>query len=129
MSSGVALPAPIRLIGWPWLSVWPAVVMSADFTAFGDHVGLVCRSSAARPAMCGADIDVPLLKSKYDPAGLAIGGTAATTSTPGAVMSGFNRSPWLARLGPADENPITWGARCGLEITAVSEALAPAVSE
>ena len=36
------------------------LVMSADLIIIGDQSGCSCLSSAAMPATCGADIDVPL---------------------------------------------------------------------
>src|SRR5215831_17209357 len=58
--SGVAAETPLGpTIGLPRLSVWPAVVIMADLTAIGDQVGFLPINSAARPAMCGLDIDVP----------------------------------------------------------------------
>jgi hypothetical protein len=51
------------VIGWPWLSVCVAVVISADLIAVGVQVGFFCLSSAAMPAMCGLAIDVPLFRS------------------------------------------------------------------
>ena len=39
------------------------MVIIADFTAIGDHVGLLAKYSAAAPAMWGDDIDVPEEKS------------------------------------------------------------------
>ena len=43
-----------------------AVVIIADFTAIGDqvHSGWACLMSAAMPAMCGADIEVPDIELK-----------------------------------------------------------------
>ena len=69
-----------------------AVVISADLIAIGDQSGWSCLNSAAMPAMCGADIDVPLNRSNSRPR-CPGGATAARTSTPGAPMSGFSRSP------------------------------------
>src|SRR3954447_23899344 len=57
-SNGVAL-TPFRWIGPPELSVWLAVVIIADLTAETDQVGCADRKSAAMPATCGLDIDVP----------------------------------------------------------------------
>ena len=48
------------------LLVMLAVVISADLIAAGDHSGWASASSAAAPATCGADIDVPL-RRKYSP--------------------------------------------------------------
>jgi hypothetical protein len=36
------------------------VVISADLIAIGDQLGYFSFSSAARPATCGLDIEVPL---------------------------------------------------------------------
>ena len=35
--------------------------MRADFTSGGSQVGCTARNSAALPARCGQDIDVPLM--------------------------------------------------------------------
>ncbi|OPZ50451.1 MAG: hypothetical protein BWY91_02853 [bacterium ADurb.BinA028] len=68
-------PGSVALLGVTWPAPWlkmtvalvfgpsrtsPAVVMNADLIAMGDHEGLACLSNAARPAMCGADMEVPL---------------------------------------------------------------------
>ena len=41
--------------------------MIADLIAYGDHVGLAWRSSAAVPATCGLAIDVPEIMSAPGP--------------------------------------------------------------
>src|SRR5512139_2168985 len=92
----------------PLFRVWEAVVINADLIAAGDQVGYFCFKSAARPAMCGLDMEVPLRKSKLRPASL--GDMAARTSTPGAMMSGLSRSPPPASAGPREENEATSGA-------------------
>src|SRR5690349_851506 len=107
-SSGVALP-PARWIGLPWLSSWLAVVISADLIAVGDQVGFLLLISAAIPEMCGVAMEVPDSRSKSWP--LCPGGaTAASTSTPGALMSGLSRSPPLLTDGPIDEKSAMTGA-------------------
>jgi hypothetical protein len=77
--------------------------------------------------MCGLDIDVPEYASKLRP-WLPGGATAATTSTPGAVMSGLSRSPLPAMAGPADEKLAISGARTWVTVVAESDAVAPAVA-
>src|SRR4029077_17463388 len=64
----------------------------------------------ATPATCGVAIDVPLkrLKSRFPCAGVCA--TAARISWPGAITSGFNRSPRPANCGPRDENDAVNGA-------------------
>jgi hypothetical protein len=54
MSNGSASVAPSSLNTAP-----EAVVISADFTCPGVQPGCSARSSAAAPATCGLDIDVP----------------------------------------------------------------------
>ena len=77
--------------------------------------------------MCGADIDVPLRRFVVKPP--LAGDTAARTSCPGAVMSGFSWSI-EARLGPRDENAAMSGAgtlvlTTPCAIVAVAPAVAP----
>src|SRR4029450_7747038 len=105
-------------MGWLGLASWLAVVMSADLTAIGDHVGYLLRIRAAMPAMCGLDIEVPERALKTLPPRSPAGAPAAMTPTPGAVMSGLRRSPLPARAGPNDENPPMAGARTGIGRTA-----------
>ena len=59
--------------------------------------------------MCGLAIDVPLSMSNRRP-WLPGGATAASTSCPGAAMSGFRMSPSPARIGPRDEKAAMNGA-------------------
>jgi hypothetical protein len=101
--------------------------MSADLIHIGDQVGLAPRMSAATPAMCGLDIEVPELVLNRFPAWFG-GATAAMTSTPGAVMSGFRTSPPPAIAGPREENAAISGARAVTVDDADSEAVAPAVA-
>jgi len=83
--------------------------MSADLTIIGDQSGCRSMSSAARPATCGEDIEVPLSRLKSMPFAVT-GETAARMSTPGAMTSGFSRSPPPARSGPREENEAVKGA-------------------
>src|SRR5262245_27907198 len=85
-------------------------VISADLIIIGDQVGCSCFSKAATPATCGVAIDVPLkrLKSRFPCAGVCA--TAARTSWPGAITSGFKRSPRPANCGPREENVAVNGA-------------------
>src|SRR4030095_9958134 len=80
-----------------------ALVMSADLIIIGVHSGCRFLSSAANPATCGLDIDVPLYRLKEKPALGGVGETAAMMSCPGAMMSGLSRSPPPAVNGPRDE--------------------------
>src|SRR6478672_1821746 len=41
-----------------------ARLTSADLTCAGDQFGFICRSTAADPAMCGVDIEVPWKKAQ-----------------------------------------------------------------
>src|SRR5437899_6691974 len=86
---------------------------SADLTCAGDQVGWRFRSTAAEPAMCGVDIDVPLKKahpvpSPGHPAPLSTQVIELRTFTPTEVTSGLTAKsiavgPWL--LKPAR---ISW---------------------
>ncbi len=82
------------------------VVISADLIAAGVQSGCASRSSAATPATCGTDIDVPLRYWKFSPrTPFATSGVCpARISTPGAVTSGF-RISGAVRFGPRDEKP------------------------
>src|SRR5215217_409426 len=84
----------------------------ADLTAAGVHRGCLLNTSAPKPAMCGAAMEVPDIKPNCAP-WLPIVETPARTFTPGAAMSGFSRSPPEARLGPREENPASCGAGAG----------------
>src|SRR5262245_25298756 len=93
----------------------------------GDQSGCLCFSNAARPATCGLDIDVPLYTSNRRP-WLPGGATAARMSWPGAITSGFSRSP-DARLGPREENAAVNGAGVVNTIVAwLIRAVAPVVA-
>src|SRR5215468_5498393 len=113
-------------MGLPWLSICDAVVISADLMVIGSQLGLALLSRAAMPAMCGLDIEVPDSALKLLPS--LAGEIAAMTSTPGAVMSGFSRSPPPARDGPTDEKPAMIGARTGVGSVTDSDAVAPGVA-
>jgi hypothetical protein len=63
------------------------------------------------PAICGEAIDVPDMKSQLRP-WLLGGATAATTSLPGAAMSGFRMSPPVVVDGPREEKSVISGT-CG----------------
>jgi len=92
-----------------------AVVTIADLIAAGDQDGCLLLISAATPARCGADMDVPDSKLKVGPgfadedAGSTWNGHAASTLTPGPVMSGF-KMPGLRWLGPREEKEVMAGA-------------------
>src|SRR5215471_4210268 len=127
MSNGVALP--VAWIGLPMLSVVLAVVIIADLTSIGDQSGCLEIRSAAMPAMCGVAIDVPDSASHRLPAWFS-GETAATMSTPGAMMSGLPRLPPLKSDGPRDENAATTGASgVGAPETGTSDAVAELPAE
>src|SRR4051794_20954853 len=102
--------------------------MSALLTAIGDQFG--CRSfrRAARPATCGADMDVPESRLKPYPR-FVEGDTAARMSCPGAMTSGLSRSPPPARSGPREENEAVNGAGALVTSSALLiVAVAPAVA-
>src|SRR6266511_1869963 len=81
------------------------MVISADRTAAGDQLGWELINSAARPAVCGLDIEVPLIDWNSWPGAprKAVGVLPARMFTPGAVTSGLRMSPPPAMLGPRDE--------------------------
>src|SRR6185437_13989839 len=85
--------------------------MIADFTSDGSQLGYLAISSAPIPAMCGDAIDVPDMKS-HDRLWFDGGATAATTSLPGAAMSGLRMSPPVVVDGPRDEKSVISGT-CG----------------
>jgi hypothetical protein len=73
-----------------------SAVVIADLIAAGDQPGCLLLISAATPARCGADTDVPDSKLKVGPGSTDEDGgpttwvgQAASTLTPGPVMSGF----------------------------------------
>uniref|UniRef100_J3LAL6 Uncharacterized protein n=1 Tax=Oryza brachyantha TaxID=4533 RepID=J3LAL6_ORYBR len=103
-------------MGWRSLSTSVAVVMSAERMAAGLQSGRSVRSRPTMPATCGHDMEVPdsELKatrrlSKARSVGELARVHAATTLTPGAVMSGF-RIPGVTVFGPFDENDAMNGA-------------------
>src|ERR1051325_10928043 len=125
MSNVVAFP--VAWIGLPMLSSGLAVVIIADLTSIGDQSGCLAISSAAMPVMCGVAIEVPDSLSHRLPAWFS-GETAATMSTPGAMMSGLPRSPPLKSDGPRDENAATTGASgVGAPTIGLSDAVGLAV--
>src|SRR5437870_13404285 len=84
-----------------------ARLTSADLTCAGDHDGLRPRSTAAEPAMCGVDIDVPLKKAHPVPSPGQVSGLPThvielRTLTPTEVRSGLTAKstavgPWLLK--------------------------------
>src|SRR5258708_7274816 len=102
--------------------------MMADLTHIGDQSGCLLMMSAAIPAMCGVAIEVPDSLS-YSRLLWFFGETAAITFTPGAMMSGFKRSPPLDRAGPRLEKPATAGASTLVSVPALSDAVAPAPAD
>src|SRR5262245_39545672 len=101
--------------------------MIADLIIIGLHVGCLLRNNAARPATCGAAIEVPDKASKSRPASLT-GDMPAMTSTPGAVMSGLSKSPLPTKAGPNDEKLAINGASTGDVSVTLMEAVAPGVA-
>src|SRR6476469_6965475 len=134
MRAGSTSPAPVA-----WTSVFldpsafttlPAVVIMADFTMAGDQDGFLPRSSAPKPATCGAAMDVPDMKPKFAPPE-PIGETPARTATPGAETSGFRRSDAVASGGPREEKPAICGwASSGRPVVSLftRETLMPALA-
>src|SRR5207244_12729825 len=84
-----------------------ARLTSADLTCAGDQVGWRFRSTAAEPAMCGVDIDVPLKKAHPVPSPGQVSGLPThvielRTLTPTEVRSGLMSTsgvvgPWLLK--------------------------------
>src|ERR1700752_67786 len=98
--------------------------MSADLICAGDHVGCACRRRAPAPAVCGLDIDVPLIAWNSCPGAPrnGVGVLPARITTPGAVTSGLMRSG-AAPLGPRDENAAMSGACWGVKVPALKAAV------
>ena len=110
MPTGLTWPAPwahgkVPVCGLGRLSVkvGVAVVIMADLMAAGDQVGCSCLSSAAMPATCGDDIEVPSYSAQASGTGDRVpltrlarwaavrsGVTPASTFAPGAVRSGLS---------------------------------------
>ena len=85
------------------------VVISADLIAIGDQSGCSCLNSAAeaghvRARHRGAAVQVEAA------AAVARRRDAARMSCPGAIRSGFSRSPPPASSGPRDEKHAVSGA-------------------
>ena len=93
----VSASCPPRSTGWP---VWT----SADLICCTDQDGCRWCRSAAAPATWGAAMLVPL-KLAQSPSRR---GTEESTSTPGAVTSGFIRRE--SGVGPLDEKEAICGA-------------------
>src|SRR5438034_838567 len=102
---------------------------SADLICAGDQSECRFKSTAAEPAMCGVDIEVPLKKAQPEPspghpAGLPTHVMELSTLTPTDVTSGFTAKstfvgPWL--LKPAK---ISWLAVMNSWKVATAEAVA-----
>ena len=73
-----------------------AVIIRADLVSETVQSEWTARTSAAEPAACGLDIDVPLMVP-YAP---RLMGNAAKMSTPGPVISGLVMSWYGAGSGP-----------------------------
>jgi len=85
-----------------------AVVSSADLIWPGVQVGCSAATSAAEPAACGDDIEVPAIAWNRLPGGprpgaSGVGVLPARIWRPGAVMSGLIQSA----PGPRDEKKVT----------------------
>ena len=78
--------------------------MIADLIVAGDHFGRASISSAAMPAMCGVDIEVPDRYWKYPPNEPSAGSGVppARMLTPGAETSGLIQSGTVGN-GPREE--------------------------
>ncbi|KAF5812465.1 hypothetical protein HanXRQr2_Chr03g0086731 [Helianthus annuus] len=89
--------------------------MSADLMALGLHFGCADLSRAARPLICGHDMDVPdsmlyrvLRVSASNPVGPATPDHPAKMLTPGPITSGFIICG-VTVLGPLELNAATTG--------------------
>ncbi len=94
-----------------------AVDISADLTSIGVQVGCTARTSAAAPATCGVDIEVPLSRPvsllpfgsrQHEKSSRVQRDTAARTLTPGPVMSGFSRSTLAGPIRLNDAITSAW---------------------
>ncbi len=106
-----------------------AVVIIADLISAGVAFGCSPRYSSARPATCGAAIEVPERSAKVgsSPSALLV---AAMIETPGAVTSGFRMSLPSASTGPRELKPATWGvgAETPVVLSGTSVTVAPGVA-
>ena len=96
MSNGSAAVAPSSFL----TPLVLAVVISADLIIAGVQVGCSAIKSAADPAECGLDMEVPLSTPYSGGAGEPRLAIAAQISTPGPVMSGLRVLVRL--LGPRE---------------------------
>src|SRR5206468_2314902 len=107
-------------------TVCTAEVMSADLISSGVHVGCAALTSAATPAACGLDIDVPAIAWNRLPEGpfvmpVGCGVMPARTWMPGAVTSGLIQSP----VGPREENVAMTSACAGAGVPCSQVARTP----
>ena len=110
-SAGVAWSSLVTLtVSLPLAGTVKAVDISADLTWSGFHSGWMARTSAAAPAACGLDMDVPWMMLKSSPAEFGSFIQAAQMARPGAVTSGLI-TPGLDRSGPRELKPAMRSAR------------------
>src|SRR5207244_13330457 len=76
-----------------------ARLTSADLTCAGDHDGLRPRSTAAEPAMCGVDIDVPLKKAHPVPSPGQVSGLPTHVIELRTLTRTEVRSGWMSTSG------------------------------
>ncbi len=86
--------------------------MSADLIIAGVQLGCAALTSADAPAECGLDMDVPPIAWNSSPGGpptglAGVGVIPARIWIPGAVTSGFTKSP----SGPLDEKNVITSPR------------------
>src|SRR3989454_8742354 len=86
---------------------------SADLTCAGDQAGWRFRSTAAEPAMCGVDIDVPLKKAHPVPSPGQVSGLPThvielRTLTPTEVRSGLMSKSTAVGPWPLKPARISW---------------------
>src|SRR6266513_4605108 len=95
-------------------SAW---LTSADLICAGDHEGLMFNSTAAEPAICGVDIEVPLKKAHPVPSPGQVSGLPThvielRTLTPTEVRSGLIAKstfvgPWLLKPARMSSLPVS----------------------
>src|SRR6266550_3949145 len=106
-------PAPCAVGPMSWMPVWASLTTrsarfaSADFTCAGDQSAWRSSSTAAEPAICGVDIEVPLKKAQPLPSPGQVSGLPThvielRTFTPTEVRSGLTArstfvGPWLLK--------------------------------
>src|SRR6266513_5476332 len=116
-------PAPCAVGPMSWSPVLASLITrsawltSADLTCAGDQDGSKFRSTAADPAMCGVDMEVPLKKAHPVPSPGQVSGLPThvielRTLTPTEVRSGLTAKstfvgPWLLKPARMSSLPVS----------------------